>query len=217
VQRWERSAGLPVRRQPQPAPNSIIAIPEELEAWARTRTRGPSGAQAGALQRDIEALRAENGALRSRVDRLEAAMLSVAAGAGRAEPSETCLCLEQRILVRFRPSVVPESASTRSESAKTRSFAQQCRAGAVRARLGFASTLCAISEREIPQVDSRCLQRARHSATEIRRSLEQPGCVPLNELTELRALLGTLVLRIERIAHQATRDPHPLRPPRPLW
>ncbi len=81
VQRWEREAGLPVRRESASSRRAVIAIPDELDAWARSRTRGPSGALAGALQREIAALRAENRELRARLDLLEEAVVALSTAA----------------------------------------------------------------------------------------------------------------------------------------
>jgi hypothetical protein len=52
VQRWEREAGLPVHRQSRSSRYPVIALLDELDAWARSRTRAPSSALAGALQRE---------------------------------------------------------------------------------------------------------------------------------------------------------------------
>lgn len=74
VQRWEREAGLPVRRNDHSSRRVVLAIPEELDEWARTRTRGPAGPAAEALRREMSALRDEHSDLRKRVDAIEALM-----------------------------------------------------------------------------------------------------------------------------------------------
>jgi hypothetical protein len=85
VQRWEREADLPVRRQTGLSPHAVIAISDELEDWARSRARGPTGALAGALQREIETLRAQNSELRARLDALESAVLAISDPEARFE------------------------------------------------------------------------------------------------------------------------------------
>ncbi len=77
VQRWEREAGLPVRRPPAASPRAVFAIPEELDEWARSRTHGPSGAIADELRREIASVRAENRELRARLEVVEAAVTAM--------------------------------------------------------------------------------------------------------------------------------------------
>jgi hypothetical protein len=206
VQRWERIGGLPVRRQPSALPHAVIAIPDELDSWARTRTRGPSGALAGAMQRQMVALRAKNDGLRARVDALEAAVLGLAA-ADTAQTPATFLRWEESVQVRFARTVVPADGDGRGERQKIHLAAQQGRAEAVRVRLSFASTLCSLIERRARDGDSVLLQRARHAVFEIRRSLERPGYVPRGELDDLRALLRKVALRLESITTAATLGP----------
>jgi hypothetical protein len=71
VQRWEREAGLPVRRRDNAARNSVLALPEELDNWARTLTRGPAAPVADSLRREIAILRDETIALRKRIESIE--------------------------------------------------------------------------------------------------------------------------------------------------
>jgi hypothetical protein len=210
VQRWEREAGLPVRRQVTPSPHSVIAMSDELDTWARSQTRGPGGALAGALQREIAILHAENSELRVRLDALEAAL---AAKSAVAEPSAhnghlrtMCLNLEDHSLVlsgcRINPVTGSPGASgdVRSESREIRFAARRGRARAIRARLSFAFTLCVLGEKHVHDGGLAALRKAKHSALEIQRSLESPGHVPPNELADLRSLLRTLVMRIQLIA-----------------
>ena len=184
VQRWEREAGLPVRRQAKLSRHAILAMPDELDTWVRSRTRGPSGALAGALQREITSLRAENDETRARLDVLEATMAAVAS-AGVVNGS-TVAC-----------------GSLRRESERIRHAAQQCRAEAIRARLSLASTLCAVGEQRFHDGDPGALRRAQHSLRQIGKNLESPGYVPPDELEELRCSLRRLVLRIESLAREA--------------
>jgi len=162
VQRWEREAGLPVRRQTEPTHRAVIAIPEELDAWARSRTRGPSGALAEALRREIASLHAENRELRARLDALEG----------------TVAAMSTAELWSANDGHQPPAYFTAEEG------------------------------RRVHDGDLAAVRQAQQSALEIRRSLDKPGYVPLNELEDLRILLGKLVLRIGQIA-QAARPPTP--------
>jgi hypothetical protein len=217
VQRWEREAGLPVRRQTEPSPHAVIAIADELEAWARSRTRGPAEAQAGALRREIAALRAENGELRTRLGSLEAA---VAAMSGPAVPSANGgyslapgLRVEEETTIRIERRVVPVPGSQNvlpgagAGSHEIRFAARQARAQAVRARLSFAFLLCALLESRVHEGDAPSLQRAENSALAIHRSLESPGYVPADELNDLRRLLRKLAWKIDCIARGAIGEP----------
>jgi hypothetical protein len=71
VQRWEREAGLPVRRRDNALRNTVLAIPDELDEWARTRTRGPAAALADSLRREMAILRDETTELRKRIEFIE--------------------------------------------------------------------------------------------------------------------------------------------------
>lgn len=177
VQRWERDAGLPVRRQAKLSRHAILAMPDELDTWVRSRTRGPSGALAGALQREIASLRAENDEMRARLDVLEATMAAVSSPGFVNGSTVAC-------------------GSLRGESQRIRHAAQQCRAEAIRARLSLASTLCAVGEQRCHDGDPGALRRAQHSLRQIGENLETPGYVPLAELEELRSSLRKLASRI---------------------
>lgn len=205
VQRWEREGGLPVRRQTRSAPHAILAISDELDAWARSQTRGPTRVLAEALRREIAILHAENEELRARLGILEAVVANSAIGADSAnrrhEPPSS-LRLEERFSIDSGPE--PPSATglpgtTRKGSHGIRFAARRGRALAVRARLSFAFTLCSLIENHVRHGDLATLRRAQDSAMAIRRSLDSPGYVPGDELDDLRTLLGQLGLRIERI------------------
>lgn len=75
VQRWEREAGLPVRRQDKPHHRAVLAFPEELETWMRTRLKGPGASLVDSLTREVAALRGETAELRGRLQLLEAIAL----------------------------------------------------------------------------------------------------------------------------------------------
>ena len=176
VQRWEREAGLPVRRQIQSAPHAVIAFPEELDSWARSRTRGPSVAFAEVFCREIASLRAENCGLSARLQQLEAAVLAkTTAGVGALGDAARAI-------------------------REIHSAAQQCRADAIRARLSLASTFCALTVSRAGDGNLTALERAQRTALEIHKSLQSPGCVPPHELDELRALLMELASKIDSMA-----------------
>lgn len=177
VQRWERESGLPVRRQIQSAPHAVVAFPEELDAWVRSRTRGPSGALTELFRREIAALRAANAALSARVELLEAAVLVRTPTPVWAGPFE----------------------AAGSRSLEIQLEAQRCRADAIRTRLSTASTYCAISKIRARNGDGGTLELAQRGALEIERCLQCPGYVPANELHGLRALLSQLLSRIQQV------------------
>ena len=177
VQRWERDGGLPVRRQMGRSRHAVLAVPEELDAWARSRTRGPSAAVADELRREIAELRAENVELRERLDRIEAA----ASGGFRFFPLS-------------RP-----SDGLRDRSHSIWLDAQRCRGESIRTRLSAASTLCDLAPGRTHD-RNRSLQRARKSAADVHRSLEVEGYVPREELGELLAALMKLSQKIEFVA-----------------
>jgi hypothetical protein len=220
VQRWEREAGLPVRRQAKPAPNAVIAIPDELDAWARSLTRGHGGAVADALQKEVATLRAENGELRARLDLLEAAVTAMSvANAGSANHRllpGALLALDNGISVRPGRGITASTELLHSfgdvckEGSAIRFAAQQCRLGAVYARLSFASILCALSETRAHDGGLAVARRAQRSALQVRSSLESPGYLPQHELEVLRTLLTKLELRIALVAQTLTCPPDPV-------
>jgi hypothetical protein len=63
VQRWESTFGLPVRRPGSERHSAVLAIAEELDAWAMNRTE-TSASQLEILQSETIELREENGRLR---------------------------------------------------------------------------------------------------------------------------------------------------------
>jgi hypothetical protein len=205
VQRWEREADLPVRRQTEPSPHAVIAISDELEDWARSRTRGPTRALAGALQREIDTLRAENGELRARLDVLESAVGSMSAAevrfANPMYPPAAYLRVEEETVIRVERRIIAAAGSpdARGGTHSIHRAAQQGRALAVRARLSFASTLCSLLESHTLEADRASLWRVQTSAQAIHGSLESPGYVPTQELNDLRSLFRKLVGRIELI------------------
>lgn len=220
VQRWEREAGLPVRRQTASSPHAVMAMTDELDGWARSRTRGPSGALAGALQREMTLLHAENNELRARLVVLEAAfgaMLTAGETAGdthlpvsarNREAGPSFLRFERRLLP--APTLLCPLIAAPERQA-LREAAQQIRAQTVRTRLSLAFLWCEIASRREANRSPAALQRARHSAVRIERSLDEPGYVPLHERDELRTRVRELRLRIECIARNSGCDPGLLR------
>lgn len=71
VQRWERESALPVRRPTSASRRAVLAFPEELDRWTRTRMKGPGASLVETLSRDLAALREETAELRYRVEYLE--------------------------------------------------------------------------------------------------------------------------------------------------
>jgi broad specificity phosphatase PhoE len=76
VQRWERESGLPVRRAVHPSRRAVLALPEELDEWARSRTRGPIGPLGESLRKSQTALREEIEELRKRLEFVEVAVFA---------------------------------------------------------------------------------------------------------------------------------------------
>jgi hypothetical protein len=74
VQRWERESGLPVRRPLGHPRRAVLALPEELDTWARTRMKGPGAPLIESLGRDIAVLRLETAELRRRLELVECEM-----------------------------------------------------------------------------------------------------------------------------------------------
>lgn len=66
VQRWEKEFGLPVRRPSGNSHHAVIALPEEVDAWARAQT-GTEQSELGLLRVEVAELREENIALRARL------------------------------------------------------------------------------------------------------------------------------------------------------
>jgi polyhydroxyalkanoate synthesis regulator phasin len=180
VQRWERDAGLPVRRRENHPRHAVMAIPEELDEWARSSTRGPARPVAETLRRELTALREETRELRQRVDEIED---TTAWMTFSPETTVTIRESRQRIRTRFLG-------------------AKQARARTIRARISFASTLCAMTETGFSSPGLDVPQRASQSIRNIRDCLDQPGYVPKNEVDELRGLLRKLEIRIELIAEE---------------
>jgi hypothetical protein len=203
--------------RPKPSPHAVIAISDELDGWARSRTREPSGALAGALQREIAVLHAENDELRARLDVLEAAMLELST----TEVRLTCDKLSPAMRLKLEedawtgvegrtfpaPGLADVFGDAHSRRMSIHFAAQKCRADAVRAQLSFAFTLCAVGATRTRSGDPGVLRKVQNAALETRRRLKRPGFVPQNELDDLHNLLAELALRIELVTQVSPSGP----------
>lgn len=74
AQRWEAEYGLPVRRPKNGRHKAVLAIPEEIDAWARLQTctgrEAPCEAEIEHLRKAVTSLQAENAALRFQLNEL---------------------------------------------------------------------------------------------------------------------------------------------------
>jgi hypothetical protein len=71
VQRWEREAGLPVRRPQGEGKGKVLAFPEEIDGWmhsAFTRNGDGEESEVSKLRARVEQLLAENRELRRNLD-----------------------------------------------------------------------------------------------------------------------------------------------------
>lgn len=89
VQRWERELGLPVRRPAGPTRRAVLAVPEELDAWTRSRAHGPGGPVIEALRSELAAMRAETAQLRSRMEMIESTAM-------QAQARKRAMAIEKR-------------------------------------------------------------------------------------------------------------------------
>lgn len=71
AQRWELDFGLPVRRPPGNNQHAVVAIPEEIDVWLRSRMTGSGGPAAQHLRQELDLLRQEIAVLRQRLECLE--------------------------------------------------------------------------------------------------------------------------------------------------
>jgi tetrahydromethanopterin S-methyltransferase subunit G len=189
VQRWEREAGLPVRRRENPARHAVLAMTEELDEWARSSTRGPGGLVAESLRQEIAVLRDETSELRRRVDHIEDEWDGNTA-----------------TLMRFGPEMIGDADKSLKWIRIRVLHARQARARTIRASLCFASTLCAMGESGFRGTDLHLARRARQSIRRIRDCLDRPGYVPGDELNELRGRLKGLESRVEFIEEESPEN-----------
>jgi len=174
VQRWEREAALPVRRQ-EPSRRAVLALTEELDEWARSQRRGPSMPLADSLRKEMIALREETSDLRRRLEVVEkecSAFSPANGGDSRDGMTSSYTALQCR--------------------------SQVIRGRAIRCRISYASTLCAMSEFGY-SISAGEVQHAWRSVQMVRQSLDRPGYVASSELHELDALLRELESRLLRV------------------
>jgi hypothetical protein len=190
AQRWERECALPVRRRENHARHAVLAIPEELDEWVRSRTRGPTGPAAESLRREMAVLREETIELRRRVEEIE----------NRREDGAT----NPANWMAIAPKASVLARESLSRMTKRLLHARQARARTIRQQISFTSTLCAMGENGFRSVDFDIAERARHSLGAIRTSLNWPGWAPSVEVGELRSLLTALELRIEAIGEDSS-------------
>lgn len=79
VQRWEREAGLPVRRV-NGGKGRVFALPQELGAWLQSSTawiEGNAECELARLRKEVTVLSLENGNLRRKVAELEEEALAM--------------------------------------------------------------------------------------------------------------------------------------------
>ncbi len=121
VQRWEREAGLPVRRPQGEGKGKVLAFPTEIDGWmhsAFTRNRDGEGSELDALRDRIEQLLAENQQLRRELNAVSGAMPPSVSRNGSTDES----------LLRRCDRLLQESARTRQAFAQliaTQSFVTQ--------------------------------------------------------------------------------------------
>jgi len=203
VQRWEAEFGLPVRRLDGKSRRAVLAIPAELDAWARSRSHGSGGAVLEAIRSELTALRAETADLRGRMEMIEK-------GAAKAEAAAKRSSL-MRVPARKSPSeeqVEAQAPETiRGEPDDLRQIeehwveAQIARAESLRQRLSSAWTMWWTGENGRrsgrQEAAEQSLRRAETVAATVRRHLEEPSYVPKTELKGLQDELRTLQRQID--------------------
>jgi hypothetical protein len=185
AQRWERESGLPVRRRENHAQNAVLAIPEELDEWVRSCTRGPTGPAAESLRREMAILRKESIELRRRVEEIEIERENDAAN----RANWMAMTAEAGVVAR----------ESLSRMAKRLLHTKRARAQTIRQQISFTSSLCAMGENGFGGEDFDITERARHWIGTIRACMDRPGWAPPGELSELRSQLTALELRLEAI------------------
>jgi hypothetical protein len=110
VQRWEREAGLPVRRQHGEGKGKVLAFPQEIDGWMHSAfTRhGDATSELSELRRRVEQLLAENRQLRHDLSIACESLPGTLSGNGG---------LDQSLLMRCAQ-LLHQSARTRQEFAQ---------------------------------------------------------------------------------------------------
>jgi len=221
VQRWERELALPIRRPAEASRGSVLAYPEELDAWTRTRMKGPGVSLVESLSREVAALRDETAELRARVEFLDS---SATQPAGLPELRSDALLVP--------PAALPNGSSADQASSKAagpstdhssfrldqvRAEAMLISAQTIRVRIAFVMTLLSVGEvwskwGYLERAESSLL-RGHRAAREIGLCLDVSGYVPSSELPELRGLLAQLESRI-RLSTQRIADAMPQGAPK---
>lgn len=206
VQRWELDAGLPVRRPTGSSSHAVLAIPEELDAWTHSRTKGPGGPVIESIRKELIILHQETADLRKRL-----ALIEIQTAATNKSAN-----------VQRSPGLdplhnIPVSRGDQETDPPVWSNGRQIRAQTIRERLSYAAIICAIGESESGygkvQAIEKALHRAETSVWGIRRSLNEPGYVPVADLSQLRDTLDQIQ---ERIRQVLTGTPDPAKPSLPV-
>lgn len=111
VQRWEREAGLPVRRPQGEGKGRVLAFPSEIDGWmhsAFTRNDNDEDSDVSGLRARVEQLLAENQELRRELHALSRSFPSAVGSNGSTDESLLSRC--DRLL--------QESARTRQQFAQ---------------------------------------------------------------------------------------------------
>jgi hypothetical protein len=194
VQRWELEDGLPVRRPENPRRRAVVAFPEELDAWVRTRMKGPDTSVLESLSKELAALRGETAELRSRLECMENTLAAVDEGAKLLkELNALALSTQPGQSVELRPRLL------------------KTRADILRSGISLAVTICNFGQTGslwgLIDVSERAIQRARVTAQIARQKLAEPGYVAARDLNDLRDKLAYLESLIRESGHAGTPDP----------
>jgi hypothetical protein len=111
VQRWEREAGLPVRREHGEGKGKVLAFPEEIDGWmhsAFTQNSDGAGSELFQLRNRVEELLAENRELRRALN---------IATRSFAKPLPSSGSSDEPLLIRCNR-LLRESAQTRQQFAQ---------------------------------------------------------------------------------------------------
>jgi hypothetical protein len=134
VQRWEAELGLPVHRTEGGSARTIFAIPEELDAWARSHPRVPAAAIVGSLEREIAVLRdgvselrEQIHCLRDRLNDMERARFGMHASSSGGKARNTDQHLRDDLQESRRPlrETIGRSQARRRESQAAREETQR--------------------------------------------------------------------------------------------
>ena len=201
VQRWEQEFGLPIRRPAGPARHSVIAMPDELDAWTRSRAHGPGGPVMAAIRNELAMLRAETADLRRRMEMCESARAKASASVESDLPRATARKGSSGSN-RMRAQTPGTIREVRDDVGRVKALvAQTRRAESLRQRLSAAWKMWWAAEndrrRDRNEAAEQTLCDVQAMADKVRRSLDKPGYVPETELKGLRDEIGTLQQQID--------------------